>query len=128
MPDRQLVALANELRLSCMRISRRVRFESGGEIAPHQFSVLCRLEGGPLTPGQLADCERISAPSMTRTVAGLAAAGLVRRGDHPSDGRQVLVSLTPDGGIALQGIRRRRDEWMVARLSLIHISEPTRPY
>jgi hypothetical protein len=37
-------AIAGELRLACMRISRRVRFESTHEVPPHQFSVLARLE------------------------------------------------------------------------------------
>ena len=45
-----IYALADELRLACMRISRRVRFESTDAVAPHQFSVLCRLEEAPRTP------------------------------------------------------------------------------
>ena len=31
--------LAGELRLACMRISRRVRFESTDAVAPHQFGI-----------------------------------------------------------------------------------------
>ena len=46
--------VAGDLRLACMRISRRVRFESADSIAPHQFSVLARLEDQPLTPGEPA--------------------------------------------------------------------------
>ena len=42
-----LAHLANDLRLACMRISRRVRFESTDTVAPHQFSVMCRLEARP---------------------------------------------------------------------------------
>jgi hypothetical protein len=41
-----------------MRISRRVRFESTHVVAPHQFSVLCRLEEAPRTPSELAEIER----------------------------------------------------------------------
>ena len=54
-PD--LVALANDIRLSCMRISRRVRFESDRELPPHQFSVLARLEDAPRTNSELAEIE-----------------------------------------------------------------------
>lgn len=113
--------LAADLRLSCMRISRRVRFESGADQVPaHQFSVLARLEQSPeqsATPGELARLERVSAPSMTRTIAALEAAGLVRRSTHPRDGRQVLVRLTDQGVAELVEVRGRRDLWMSSRLA-----------
>ncbi|HET8601094.1 MAG TPA: MarR family transcriptional regulator [Segeticoccus sp.] len=108
--------LAAELRLSCMRISRRVRFESTNIVAPNQFSVLSRLEKIPCTPRELAEIERVSAPSMTRTVAGLVDLGLVSRADDPDDGRQVILSLTEDGKRTLREIRRHRDQWMATRI------------
>src|SRR6476646_4200840 len=89
--------IASELRLACMRIARRVRFESSDAVAPHQFGVLAQLQESPRTPRELADYERVSAPSMTRTVNGLVDRGLVARTDDPTDGRQVIVSLTPEG-------------------------------
>ena len=113
-------ALAGELRLACMRISRRVRFESTDALAPHQFSVLARLEGTPRTPGELAEIERVSAPSMTRTVGALVARGLVERTDDPADRRQVILSLTPAGVTMLKDSRRRRDAWMSVRVG--HLS------
>src|SRR5262245_11610450 len=111
----ELVSLSNDIRLACMRISRRVRFESDRELPPHQFSVLCRLDDQPRTNSELADIERVSAPSMTRTTASLVESGYVARADDPTDGRQVILSLTPDGRRALKRIRRQRDEWMLSR-------------
>jgi DNA-binding MarR family transcriptional regulator len=108
--------LTSDLRMACMRISRRVRFESTAPVAPHQFSVLVRLEERSRTPKELALTEKVSAPSMTRTVAGLVAAGLVERADDPTDGRSVILSLTPDGRRTIREIRRRRDQWFAARL------------
>ena len=102
--------------MACMRISRRVRFESTAPVPPHQFSVLARLEEQPCTQRELADIEKVSAPSMTRTVAGLVEAGLVARADDPTDGRQVILSLTPEGRRTIRDIRRRRDQWFAARL------------
>lgn len=110
-----LAHLANDLRLACQRISRRIRYEGTHDVAPHQASVLFRLET-PRTPGELAEIERVSAPSMTRTVGCLVDAGLVRRDPHPTDGRQVVVSLTAEGESLAQAIRRRRDSWMASRL------------
>ena len=115
-----VTALAGELRLACMRISRRIRFESTHEVPPHQFSVLVRLEETPRTPGELAEIERVSAPSMTRTVGALVERGLVARTADPSDGRQVILSLTVEGRRVLKEIRRRRDQWVTVRVK--HLS------
>ncbi len=111
----ELARLASDLRLVCMRISRRVRYESDRELTPSQFSVLARLDGQPRTNRELADIERVSAPSMTRTTAGLVAGGYVDRTDDPADGRQVILSLTPVGRKALGRVRRQRDAWMLER-------------
>ncbi|WP_409484861.1 MarR family winged helix-turn-helix transcriptional regulator [Arsenicicoccus dermatophilus] len=113
-----LCHLANDLRLACQRISRRVRFEGTEEIAPHQASVLFRLDR-PRTPGDLADTERVSAPSMTRTIGGLADLGLVARTPHPTDGRQVLVSRTAAGEELAIRTRAQRDSWMLTRIETL---------
>src|SRR6476646_6718136 len=118
-----LATLANDLRLACMRISRRVRFESTDVIAPHQFSVMARLEDAPRTSRELAGIERVSAPSMSRTVAGLVERGFVLRQDDPTDGRQVILSLTPEGLAVLKDSRRRRDQWMAVRLKNLPAEE-----
>ncbi|MCH8612068.1 MarR family winged helix-turn-helix transcriptional regulator [Arsenicicoccus dermatophilus] len=115
---RDLCHLANDLRLACQRISRRVRFEGTEEIAPHQASVLFRLDQ-PRTPGDLADTERVSAPSMTRTIGGLVDLGLVERTPHPTDGRQVLVSRTAAGEELVIRTRAQRDSWMLARIEAL---------
>ncbi|GGL34163.1 putative HTH-type transcriptional regulator MarR [Phycicoccus endophyticus] len=108
--------LTSDLRMVCMRVSRRVRFESTTEVAPHQFSVLARLEDGPRTPKEVADIEQVSAPSMSRTVSGLVERGLVDRADDPTDGRQVILSLTKAGRQTIRETRRRRDQWLATRL------------
>ncbi len=119
----ELVSLSNDIRLACMRISRRVRFESDRELPPHQFSVLCRLEGTARTNSELADIERVSAPSMKRTTNMLVERGYVSRADDPTDGRQVILSLTPEGRKSLKRIRRHRDEWMLSRFEQLTDAE-----
>ncbi len=116
--------IAVELRLACMRISRRVRFESADDqLPPHQFSVLARLDCGESTPGELAAVEKVSAPSMTRTVAALVEAGLVERLGSAQDRRQVVVRLTPAGRDLLGHVRARRDLWMATRLADLSAEE-----
>jgi DNA-binding MarR family transcriptional regulator len=111
----ELVTLANDIRLACMRISRRIRFESDRELPPHQFSVLARLEDSPRTNSELAAIELVSPPSMKRTTSCLVEAGYVARSDNPLDGRQVILTLTPEGRKVVRRIRRHRDEWMLDR-------------
>jgi DNA-binding MarR family transcriptional regulator len=41
---------------------------------------------------------------------------MIERRTHPSDGRQVLVELSPAGQRLLDDDRRRRDEWLGMRL------------
>jgi DNA-binding MarR family transcriptional regulator len=102
-----------------MRIVRRVRAEkSDQELSDTQYSVLAYLDrSGPATPRALAEYERVQPPSMTRTLATLAEAGLVTREGHPVDGRQVIVQLTPDGRATVRETRRRRDAWLARRLA-----------
>ncbi|NUO34542.1 MAG: MarR family transcriptional regulator [Dermatophilaceae bacterium] len=115
----ELVSLSNDIRLACMRISRRVRFESDRELPPHQFSVLARLDDTPRTNSELAEIEQVSAPSMKRTTSALVEAGYIARADDPTDGRQVILSLTPEGRKVLRRIRRHRDEWLLARFETL---------
>jgi DNA-binding MarR family transcriptional regulator len=56
---------------------------------------------------------------MTRTLAALETAGLVERTPHPTDGRQVLMSVTEAARGMLRADRRRRDEWLAVRLAAL---------
>lgn len=118
MPHTAETALASTLRLSVMRLARRLRAERADtSLSLSQLAALVTLERhGPLTPGELAAHERVQPPSMTRLVATLEGAGLARRDPHPSDGRQVLLSITPEGAAILVEDRRRRDAWLARQL------------
>jgi len=109
---------AAELRISLMRVARRLRAEkSVQELTDGQFSVLALLDrNGPLTPRVLAEHERVQPPSMTRTLAGLLARGLIDRAGDPTDRRQVIVGLTESGTRAVDETRQRRDAWLDRRL------------
>ncbi|MCV2395091.1 MarR family transcriptional regulator [Actinotalea sp. M2MS4P-6] len=111
--------LASDLRIALTRSVRRLRLErSSDQITDGQYSVLAALANrGPMTPSALAEDQHVAAPPMTRTVTALADAGLVRRDADPSDGRQVLVSITEAGLVEVKETRRRRNEWLSSRLA-----------
>lgn len=112
--------LAAELRVAVMRTSRRLRAEAASrEISPGQYSVLAAIMDGPRTVGQLATREQIQAPSMTRIVNDLVAAGFVGRGENPQDKRQVLVAITPMGSAALLRARSKRTVWLAKRVAAL---------
>jgi DNA-binding MarR family transcriptional regulator len=118
-PQRADADLASSLRLSVMRLARRLRLEkSSDSLSMNQLAALGTLNRcGDLTVGELAGIEKVKPPSMTRTINSLADAGLVTRQTHPSDGRQVLVGLTPAARQVLDEDRRRRDAWLARRLA-----------
>ena len=111
-------ALASDLRTTVMRLARRLRNQrTDTTLTLTQLAALGSLDRhGPLTPGELAAHERVQPPSMTRIVAALEAADLVSRTDHPTDGRQVLVAVSPAGRALLKDDRRRRDAWLAQRM------------
>jgi len=110
-----------DLRIAIGQAARRIRAERGGAgLADPQYTVLLWLnKRGPLTPGQLADLERIQPPSMTRTVNCLADLGLVAKAPHPTDGRQVVVTLTDAGEAEVEETRRRRNVWLAGQLEVM---------
>jgi len=111
-------ALSSELRIAVMRLARRMRQERATDTyTMSQLSALATLEReGALTLGALAAAEKVQPPSMTRIVAALELAGLVRRTPHPTDGRQIQLAATADGVKLLAADRKRRDAWLAKRL------------
>ncbi len=72
-----------------------------------------------MTPGALAAKERVQPPSMTRVIASLTDLDLVERNPHPTDGRQIIVSLSPAGRALIADEASAREAWMTERLSTL---------
>jgi DNA-binding MarR family transcriptional regulator len=113
--------LASELRVATTLLVRRLRWErSSDAITDGQYGVLAALSArGPMTPSALAEDQHVQPPPMSRTINGLVEMGLVRREPHPSDRRQVLVSITEAGEAEVRETRRRRTEWLAQRLAAL---------
>jgi DNA-binding MarR family transcriptional regulator len=111
--------LASTLRMSVTRLARRLRGQrSDLTLTLTQLAALATLERhGAMTPGELADHEKVQPPSMTRVLAVLEERGLVDRTPHPTDRRQQLVTVTKDAKAMLRDDRKRRDAWLARRLA-----------
>ncbi|MFD4295110.1 MarR family winged helix-turn-helix transcriptional regulator [Rhodococcus sp. NPDC058505] len=112
-------SLASDLSLAVVRLSRHLRGRrADSPVSLTQLSALASLdEHGPMTPGGLASKERVQPPSMTRVIASLAEGGMVSRTPHPTDGRQIIVSLTDAGHALLADETSAREKWMTDQLA-----------
>lgn len=111
-------ALAHDLRLAVMRFSRRLRNQrvDTSVTLTHLAALSTLKRSGPMSPGELAAQERVQPPSMTRVVVALEGMGLVTRTPHPTDGRQVIIGLTPAAEDLLTEEARAREAWLSSRL------------
>jgi DNA-binding MarR family transcriptional regulator len=115
--------LATALRISVSRLARRLRVERlglGGTetvLSDIQLAALAALDRKQaMTPGELAEYEKVQPPSMTRVIAVLEERDLVQRAAHPTDRRQVVLTVTPEGKALVNRVRRRREAWLAQRL------------
>jgi len=110
--------IADRLHSAAIHLLRRLRVqdrESG--VGPAQLSALSVLVfGGPRSLGELADAEQVRPPTMSRIVAGLERASLVRRHAN-EDGRRVRLAATAKGKKILWEGRKRRVESLAAALA-----------
>ncbi|WP_454194985.1 MarR family winged helix-turn-helix transcriptional regulator [Nocardia sp. Marseille-Q1738] len=116
-----LRALAGELSLAVVRLTRHLRGRrADSQISLTQLSALATLaREGAMTPGALAAKERVQPPSMTRVIASLTDLDLVERNPHPTDGRQIIVSLSPAGRALIADETSAREAWMTEQLSAL---------
>jgi DNA-binding MarR family transcriptional regulator len=118
-------ALAHELRIAVMRFSRRLRSQRvDTSVTLTQLSAMSTLRRhGAMSAGELAGYERVQPPSMTRVVGALEAMALVTRTPHPTDGRQVIIELTPAAHELLDAEARAREAWLFGRLDQLSPEE-----
>jgi DNA-binding MarR family transcriptional regulator len=114
----------DELRLLIMRVARRIRNERAGDaLSDSQLAVLFKLEHDDHSPGDLAAFERVTPPSMNRTVNGLERAGLVQRHPAEDDARRVRITITDAGRAYIAETRALRTAWLSRQLAAISPGE-----
>ena len=121
----ETAALAHDLRLAVMRLSRRLRNQRVDHSATltHLAAPSTLKRHGAMSPGELAGHERVQPPSMTRVVVALEGMGLVTRSPHPTDGRQVVIDLTPAAEELLTAEARAREAWLTDTLEQLTAQE-----
>jgi DNA-binding MarR family transcriptional regulator len=111
-------SIANRLRPALLRLNRELRREIHSlGVTGSQVSLLIKIQKERGTGiRELARWERMSTPGMSKYVARLETAGLVRRTELEEDRRRVGLELTPEGARVLASVKRRRTAWLAERL------------
>ena len=114
-PRERATEVADRLHSAAIRVLRYLRKEDEalGISAPRLSALSVLVFRGPLSVGELAAAEQVTAATTSRLVSELEGAGLAERTVDPDDARVRRVSATPRGVQLLQEGRRRR----VARLA-----------
>ncbi len=110
---------ANRLRPALLRLARELRRETESlGITSRQATLLLLIREYPgLSLRELAELERISAPSLSGHVDRLEAAGLIERIRSGGDRRRVGLELTTAGDRLLRKVRAQRTTWLAERLA-----------
>jgi DNA-binding MarR family transcriptional regulator len=113
--------LAGRVLLAIVRLNRQLRSQRDENALPLvQLSALKSLQQhGELTPRELAQCERIRPPTMTKLIAALEEAALLSRIPHPDDRRQAILRLTETGATVLAAEASATEHWLTKRLSAL---------
>jgi DNA-binding MarR family transcriptional regulator len=119
------LAVADALHSAAIHVLRGVRKEDERTgVGPARLSALSVLVfAGPMRLTELALIEQVKPPTMTKVIAGLEAAGLVKRHSDPQDARAVRLEATIRGTKLLQDSRRRRVRRLAVALQALTSDE-----
>lgn len=108
------------------QIIRRLRAEANPDgLSIAQTSVLTQLAQTPgMTNADLARTQAMKPQSMAPIIASLEKDGMIERHPHPTDGRQILFSLTPHGEEARRKRSAAKHEWLFTAIA--GLGEPDR--
>ncbi|MET0725840.1 MAG: MarR family transcriptional regulator [Leifsonia sp.] len=114
-----------QLRMATFRLARRLRAQkSDDSVSDAQFAVLATLSlHGPHTLSALAERERVSAPSMNRTVNCLEETGLLTRAEDADDRRRTNITITESGAALVTATVSKRDAWLTDRMRALTAEE-----
>jgi DNA-binding MarR family transcriptional regulator len=110
--------LANQLRPVLLKLNRELRREIHSlGVTGGQVGLLVQIKARPgIGVRELSSVERMSVPGMSKFIARLEQAGLVRRAPVEGDQRRVGLSLTAAGHKVLRSVKSKRTAWLAARL------------
>jgi DNA-binding MarR family transcriptional regulator len=124
--QKDILPLADALRPALLKVSRSLRREAqraGVSALDAQLLGAVKKHAG-IGVSELAEREQMTRASMSGHVKRMEAAGwIARAAPDDDDRRRVGLTLTAKGAKALDAIRRRRNDWLAARLAQLSDAE-----
>jgi DNA-binding MarR family transcriptional regulator len=113
--------IGDRLRTVVGKLSRRLNaLARGSGLTPSQLSVLGVVaRRGPIRLSELAEVESLNPTMLSRVVAALDEAGLVRRRPDPEDRRAGLLEVTASGRRTHERLRAERGRILTAGLRVL---------
>ena len=126
--DEDPVEVADRLHSAAIHMLRRVRREDTamGLPGPQLSALSVIVFRGPIPLGVLAEAEQVRPPTMTRIVAALEVAGLVKREIDEADRRSARVRATARGEKMLKEGRLRRVRALARDLAALPAADRAR--
>ena len=92
----------------------RSRLRDTFDVTLPRFDLMAQLDKGPagMTLGELSQRMMVSNGNVTGLVERLASQNMIERRPSPSDGRAMLVNLTPEGRKAFRAMARTHEGWI----------------
>ena len=123
---KDILPLVDALRPALLKVSRALRREAqraGVSALDAQLLGAVKKNAG-IGVSDLAEREQMTRASMSGHVKRMEAAGwIARSAPDDDDRRRVGLTLTAKGGKALDAIRRRRNDWLSAKLAKLSVEE-----
>lgn len=106
------------------RLGRVLRQQTDDELSFALTSLLFTIgHNEPATATELAESEKVTPPSVSRSLNRLEDLRLIERAADPDDGRVTRVRLTRAGRKERGRILKSRDVWLIERLRNLSIEE-----
>jgi DNA-binding MarR family transcriptional regulator len=110
---------AVELRILSGKLRRRLRDQATPtDFTSSEVAVVSYIDrNGPTTVSEIAAAEGMRPQSMGATVAALEAHGVISRSPDPTDGRRVILSITPAARELVDSNRAAKEDWLFRTIS-----------
>jgi DNA-binding MarR family transcriptional regulator len=96
-----------------------IRREAAASFQVSHYRLLKLLQRQPHTLSELAACQSVALPTMSRTVSVLVKRGWVTRIEDPEDRRRVRLRTTQEGEALLEQLHARLQESLATRLAVL---------
>ena len=116
----EIRAAADAVRRGVTTLARQLRsLRADHGLSASKLSVLGRLyqAGREVTAVELARAARLQPQSLTRIIAELEEVRAIRRRPDPNDGRQVLITISPEGHEILRQDALRQNAWIAEAMA-----------